>query len=92
MERLIAMPVDQLLKSQNEIVKPWPNTYTFTKCLSERSLIKHRGNIPLFLLRPAIIICSYQEPHPGWTDSIAAAGGLTLMFGTGLSRYIPTTE
>jgi fatty acyl-CoA reductase len=58
--------------------------------LSERSLLKHRGNVPLFILRPAIIICSYTEPHPGWTDSLAAAGALTLMYGIGLSRYIPT--
>jgi fatty acyl-CoA reductase len=75
---------------QDDVIKPWPNTYTYTKSLSERSLIKHRGDIPLLILRPAIIICAENEPVAGWTDSLAAAGALTLVFGVGLIRYLNT--
>jgi fatty acyl-CoA reductase len=77
---------------QNKIIAPWPNTYTFTKSLSERSLVKHRENIPLMILRPSIIICSNNEPVPGWTDSLAAAGALTLTLGIGILRYFNTEK
>jgi alcohol-forming fatty acyl-CoA reductase len=40
------------------------------------------------ILRPAIIICSYQEPYPGWTDSMAAAGSLTLMVASGITKFL----
>jgi hypothetical protein len=29
-----------------------------------------------------------MEPFPGWTDSLSAAGGLTLFCSTGLINYI----
>lgn len=36
------------------IIKPWPNTYTFTKALAE-SMIKETGSgLPLGIFRPAI--------------------------------------
>lgn len=40
------------------------------------------------LLRPAIIASSMTDPFPGWTDSLAAAGGITLLVGLGLINYI----
>lgn len=33
----------------------YPNTYTFTKSLAEHMFIKKRGNLPLAIIRPAII-------------------------------------
>ncbi len=73
-ETLLKMTPEQLLAKEKEIITPWPNTYTYTKSLSERSLQKHRGNIPVCILRPAIIYAAYSEPLPGWTDSLAAGG------------------
>lgn len=81
-------PVDQILKNSDDIIAPWPNTYTFTKNLCERALKKHRGNVPLLILRPSIIITSYKEPYQGWTDSMAAAGPLTMMIAAGITKYL----
>ena len=69
------------------MVVPWPNSYTLTKNLSERSLEKHRGNVPLLILRPAIIICAKDEPYQGWLDTLSAAGALTVLVGLGLAVY-----
>ena len=30
------------------------------------------------------MISAYKQPFPGWTDSVSAAGGLTLLSGLGL--------
>ena len=67
-----------------QIIKPWPNTYTITKNLAERTLRKLRGSVPLYVLRPSIIISSYKEPFPGWIDAMTAAGPMTLLTGTGV--------
>ncbi len=58
--KLSTLNEQQILENEANIIKPWPNTYTFTKNLAERALKKHRGDIPLLLLRPAIIICAYE--------------------------------
>ena len=88
---LLALSEQEILSRQAELVKPWSNTYTYTKNLSERSLQKHRGDFPVFILRPAIIICSYEQPEAGWIDSLAAAGALTLFCSLGALHYVPTT-
>ena len=69
------------------MIKPWPNTYTFTKSLAERYLKKNRGNIPVMIVRPSIILAAYKEPLPEWTDQMAAAGPLTLMYCLGVINY-----
>ena len=71
------------------ILGPWPNTYTFTKSMAERTLRKRRDpKLPVFLFRPSIIIGAMNEPMPGWTDTISAAGGLSLVGGIGIVNYI----
>lgn len=52
--------------------------------MSERALQKNRGDIPVCILRPAIIYASYSEPCPGWTDSLAAGGLLIVLHGLGI--------
>ena len=48
-----------ILANTLKIIAPWQNTYTFTKNLSERALKKFRGDVPLCIVRPAIIIAAY---------------------------------
>ena len=66
------------------MIKPWPNTYTFTKNLAERTLKKRRGNISLHILRPAIIVAAYREPFPGWIDALTAASPIILLVAHGV--------
>ena len=40
------------------------------------------------LVRPAIIASALEQPFPGWTDSLAAAGGLTVLAALGVVRYL----
>jgi hypothetical protein len=84
-------------KDQEENLKsilgPWPNTYTFTKSMAERTLRKKRNpKLPVFLVRPAIIIGALKEPFPGWTDTISAAGALSLTGGIGVVNWIHGKE
>lgn len=81
-------PIEQDAKL-DQILGPWPNTYTFTKSMAERTLRKiKKQDLPVVLLRPSIIGASYKEPVPGWTDTFSAAGGLSLAGGTGIVNYV----
>jgi 1-acyl-sn-glycerol-3-phosphate acyltransferase len=65
-----------------------PNTYTFTKCLSEQLLHRRMGDVPLAIVRPSIISASWQYPRPGWIDSHAAFAGFVALIGAGLLKAI----
>ncbi len=67
----------------------WNDTYTCTKWLAEQFLARDRGNVPLVLLRPAIIEGSYEEPAPGWIDGLRMADPLILAFGRGKLKEFP---
>lgn len=66
----------------------YPNTYTFTKAISEHILSLRRGNMPLFFVRPTIVGATLKEPFPGWVDSVAAVGAVILYVGVGVVHYI----
>jgi fatty acyl-CoA reductase len=57
------------------VLKTYPNTYTFSKSLTEH-LIQRRYkamNLPIVIVRPSIVTAAQQEPVPGWVEGIAAA-------------------
>ena len=65
-----------------------PNTYTYTKCLSEHLVTEQRGSVPLTIVRPSIVSASWQYPKPGWIDSNAAFAGFVGLIGAGHLRAI----
>lgn len=69
-----------------------PNTYTFTKCLSEHLLVRHKGDLPLAIVRPSIISASWKYPFAGWIDSYAAFAGFVSLIGAGMLRCVAADE
>ena len=59
--------------------------------MAEKQLIKNKGDLNVCILRPSIIASSYRQPTPGWTDSLAAAGGLTMLAGLGIIKNMFST-
>jgi len=43
------------------VIGDYPNTYTFTKAMTEALMVKHRGNVPLIIARPAIVGYIYDD-------------------------------
>ena len=78
--------------SDNEktLIGNYPNTYTYTKSMAERVLKKNHGNLRVSIVRPSIIISSYEEPTPGWTDTLAAGGGVIFAITSGLMHVVFT--
>jgi long-chain acyl-CoA synthetase len=69
----------------------WPNTYTLTKSLAE-SLIANRGkNLPIAIVRPAIVETSVSKPFEGWNEGINTSASLSYLLGTTF-RQLPSNE
>ncbi|HEU4493085.1 MAG TPA: HAD-IB family hydrolase [Rubrobacteraceae bacterium] len=67
----------------------WHDVYTFTKSLAERMVVRERGEVPLIILRPAIIESSQHEPYPGWIQGSRMADPIIMAFAKGILREFP---
>lgn len=58
----------------NEVTKvilgKYPNTYSYTKSLSEGLVNEASKYLPTLIVRPSIVIPTWREPIPGWTDNL----------------------
>lgn len=86
--RILDMDEEEVQKDGPRILRQYgyPNTYTFTKSIAEHILMELRADVPLCILRPAIIGAALKEPMPGWTDTLSAAGGIFLGAGMGICQ------
>ncbi|XP_063237469.1 putative fatty acyl-CoA reductase CG5065 [Bacillus rossius redtenbacheri] len=55
----------------NEFLKRWPNTYTLSKALAEIVVEDNCKEMSAAILRPSIVIGAWEDPLPGWLDSLA---------------------
>jgi len=60
------------------ILGNWPNTYTFTKAITEDMISKNVNNLPISIFRPSIVECSKSEPEPGWMQQIPSSAALVF--------------
>ncbi|CAB3237543.1 unnamed protein product [Arctia plantaginis] len=67
-----------------EMIKGWPNTYTFTKAIAEEVVRLNCGDIPVCVVRPPVVVPAYCEPSPGWSDLSVMYGPSGIMIGVGL--------
>lgn len=56
-------------KLTDTIVVNRPNTYTFTKALAESWLKENKGDLPVIIVRPSIVLSSFDGPLKGWLDN-----------------------
>ena len=82
------MTSEQAALEEKKVLLEFPNTYCYTKGLAEKAIIRNQGDIKLVICRPSIIAASMSEPFPGWTDSMAAAGGVTILGGLGIKHFM----
>lgn len=67
----------------------WPDVYTFTKALGERAVEELAVDLPLSIVRPAIVESALAHPYPGWIDGFKMADPLILAYGRGILKEFP---
>jgi alcohol-forming fatty acyl-CoA reductase len=79
---------DAMTAMQKDVLGSQPNTYTYTKRLSEM-LVRDAYDaerFPICIIRPSIVSPAYREPLPGWVDSLNGPPGIFLAAGKGVLR------
>lgn len=67
----------------------WPDAYAYTKALGEKALFEQRGDLPVSIVRPAIIESSWSEPSPGWIRGFRMAEPVIISYARGLLKEFP---
>ncbi|XP_050678159.1 putative fatty acyl-CoA reductase CG5065 isoform X1 [Leptidea sinapis] len=80
------MDDDLLRYMQPKLIDPQPNTYAYTKSLTEDLVSQYEGKFPIVIARPSIVMAAYKEPVPGWVDNMNGATGLLVGAGKGVIR------
>ncbi|KAL7027650.1 hypothetical protein ACKWTF_005508 [Chironomus riparius] len=82
------MSEEAMAAMQPDILGSQPNTYTYTKRLSEVLVRDQYSNekLPVLIVRPSIVSPSFKEPVPGWVDSLNGPPGILLAAGKGVLR------
>ncbi|XP_060850791.1 fatty acyl-CoA reductase wat-like [Rhopalosiphum padi] len=80
------MSIDEM--SRANILENWPNTYTFTKAITENMILNNDNQLPISIFRPSIIGCVKLEPNPGWLDNINGPSGIVTGVIAGFLRTI----
>lgn len=84
---------DELLGHlQPKIIEPQPNTYAYTKSLTEDLVSQYEGKFPIVIARPSIVAAAYKEPLPGWVDNLNGPTGLLVGAGKGVIRTMHCNE
>lgn len=67
----------------------WPDAYAMTKALGEQALARNRGDVPVSIVRPAIIESAWAEPVPGWIRGFRMTEPVIISYARGLLREFP---
>ncbi|XP_023179611.1 putative fatty acyl-CoA reductase CG5065 isoform X2 [Drosophila hydei] len=71
-----------------DLLKPHPNTYTYSKRLAELLVRDHYETMPVIIARPSIVSPAAYEPLPGWVDNLNGPTGLMIGCGKGVIRSV----
>lgn len=69
-----------------------PNTYCFTKSLTENYIRKHYRHLPVAIARPSAVAASLLEPVPGYCDSPSALSFGMIYQGKIREESVPSVE
>ncbi|CRL06955.1 CLUMA_CG019944, isoform A [Clunio marinus] len=80
---------DDLVNTVTEkLINPWPNSYTFTKAISEDMIRQYQHRLPIIIIRPSIVHCVYSDPISGYVDTLMGTIGIAAGVLLGLLRVL----
>lgn len=90
---LVSWMDEEILKNLTpKLIKNSPNTYAYTKCLTEQLISEYSRKLPLVITRPSIVTAAWKEPIPGWVDNLNGPTGILVGAGKGVIRTMHCNE
>ncbi|XP_063930172.1 fatty acyl-CoA reductase wat-like [Zophobas morio] len=81
-----AVDDDVLQNITHPLLGKWPNTYVYSKCITENLIKNSNINVPVAIIRPSIIMNTIEEPIKGWIDNTYGLIGITFGACVGVVR------
>lgn len=75
-----------LEKITPQLLNGLPNTYSYSKALSEGLVNSYGSKLPLVICRPPIVTAALKEPIPGWVEGVTGPTGLVIGAARGVIR------
>lgn len=72
------------------LIDKWPNTYVFTKSVTENMISEIGHGLPIGFIRPSMVLGCYKEPVPGWIDNVYGPTGTMIGMAMGFIRVMRT--
>lgn len=73
---MVRMLSDQFINEFTpKILDGLPNTYAYTKGITEDLVHSYRKKIPIAIARPSIVVASWKEPIPGFIEGVNGPTG-----------------
>ncbi|KAI5640427.1 male sterility protein domain-containing protein [Phthorimaea operculella] len=69
-----------------KLIESEPNTYSYTKAITEDLVDEYGSKFPLAIARPSIVTSALKDPYPGWVDNLNGPTGLLIASGKGVIR------
>lgn len=73
---------------QKDLLGQHPNSFTYTKQLAEVLVQREQNELPVSIVRPAMLLPTVAHPIPGWDDSLNGIGGLFYAISKGILRSL----
>ncbi|KAI8977495.1 male sterility protein-domain-containing protein [Mycotypha africana] len=101
LSQIIDLELQDIPKMTERILAHYPNTYTFTKSLTEHLILKRvdlnrieevqGGKVqwPIAIVRATQVGAGAFEPLPGWLDGITGANGTVFLMSRGIPALRP---
>ncbi|KAI7899488.1 male sterility protein-domain-containing protein [Cokeromyces recurvatus] len=101
LREIVDLELQDIPKMTQRILAHYPNTYTFTKSLTEHLILKRvdlnrieeaqggKKQWPIAIIRTTQVGAGAFEPLPGWVDGVTGANGLIFLMGKGAQVLQP---
>ncbi|KAL0095229.1 male sterility protein-domain-containing protein [Phycomyces blakesleeanus] len=101
LKEIVGLELQDIPKATQRILGHYPNTYTFTKALTEHLILKRvdynrleevqggKTQWPVAIVRATQVGGGAYEPLPGWVDGVTGANGAIVLMGNGIQVLQP---
>ncbi|XP_037955085.1 putative fatty acyl-CoA reductase CG5065 [Teleopsis dalmanni] len=86
MNMIDTMDDQSLAKITPNLLNGLPNTYAYSKALSEDLINRYGSKLPIVITRPSIVTAAISEPFPGWIEGVNGPTGLMIGAARGVIR------
>ncbi|KAM7359604.1 putative fatty acyl-CoA reductase CG5065 isoform 1-T2 [Cochliomyia hominivorax] len=85
-EMIKTMDDKALAEITPQLLNGLPNTYAYSKALTEDLISRYEIKLPIIITRPSIVTAALKEPLPGWIEGVNGPTGLMIGAARGVIR------